>query len=135
MSALRPSFVVPSNGAAGTIYYTLKLSNSGTTCTVPPVAVRGYNASTKAPVGPWSSVISTSTTGAVATHGHAADVNIGVTETANWPAPLCKPATVTTLLVAESQKRSSFQTVNIAVSVCTVTRSLRALSPTLTPGN
>ncbi|MGH7175419.1 MAG: DUF4232 domain-containing protein [Minisyncoccia bacterium] len=131
MTNLHASLTGQGNGTAGTIYYTLKIENASTACTVPPIAVRGYSFSSHSAVGPWSRVDITSSTRATVAHGHAAYVALGVTDTLNYPTALCAPANVTGLLVAASSKRSVTQTVRLAVSVCTTHVSLHTLSPTV----
>ena len=135
MSSLHPSIIGRPNGAAGTIYYAMKLVDGGTSCTVPPIAIRGYNQVSHAFVGQWSYVESTNTRKVVVTHDHAAYVSFGVRETGNYPPAHCKAANVKSLAVAMSQNRSSIQIVRLAVSICTATRSLLTQSPTLTPTN
>lgn len=123
------------NGAAGTDYYALKLVNSGAACTVPPIAVRGYNTATSSYVGPWSRVLVTSHTKTVVALGRAAYVAVGVGVTGNWPTSLCKPANVTALRVVEAGNRALIAALPLRVSVCTVTQSLHTQSPSLRANN
>jgi hypothetical protein len=121
------------NGAAGTDYFALKLVNSGAACTVPPIAVRGFNTSKATYVGPWSRVWVTSHAKTVVAKGHAAYVQVGVGVTGNWPTSLCKPANVTALRVAEAGNRAIIAAVPLRVSVCTITQSLHTQSASLSP--
>jgi Protein of unknown function (DUF4232) len=130
---LNASFSGQPEGAAGTIYYTLKVINHGTECTLPPLAVRGFNTSTKAYVGPWSRVYQTSQSKTSITTGHAAYVPVGVADTGNYPASLCRAASVSALRVALAGNRSVFATVALHTTVCTVTQSLHTQSASLNP--
>jgi hypothetical protein len=121
------------NGAAGTDYYALKLVNSGAACTVPPIAVRGFNASNSTYVGPWSRVWVTSQAKTVVAMGHAAYVSVGVGVTGNWPTSLCKPSNVTALRVVEAGNRAIIAALPLRVSVCTITQSLHTQSASLKP--
>ena len=123
------------NGAAGTDYYTLKVVNSGAACTVPPLAVRGFDTSTATYVGPWSRVWVTSHAKTVVAMGQAAYVPVGVGVTGNWPNSLCKPANVTALRVVEAGNRAIVAALPLRVSVCTITQSLHTQSASLTPTN
>jgi Protein of unknown function (DUF4232) len=130
---LHASFSGQPEGAAGTIYYTLKVVNQGSTCTVPPLAVRGFNTATTAYVGPWSRVYRTSQSKTSIASGHAAYVPVGVAETGNYPAALCRAASVNALRVAVAGNRVVFGTLGIRTTVCTVTQSLHTQSASLNP--
>jgi hypothetical protein len=130
---LHASFSGQPEGAAGTIYYTLKVINRGSTCTLPPLAVRGFNTSTTAYVGPWSRVYRTSQSKIALASGHAAYVPVGVTETGNYPTALCRAASVSALRVAVAGNRQVFGTLGIRTTVCTVTQSLHTQSASLNP--
>jgi hypothetical protein len=130
---LHGSFSGQPEGAAGTIYYTLKVINRGATCTVPPLAVRGFNTATNAYVGPWSRVYRTSQTKTSIAPGHAAYVPVGVAETGNYPSALCKAASVNALRVALAGNRAVFGTLGVRTTVCTVTQSLHTQSASLNP--
>jgi hypothetical protein len=121
------------NGAAGTIYYTLKLVNNGPECTVAPVVARGFNTASSAYVGPWSHVFITSATKTVVTNGGAAYVPLGVGETGNWPIALCRPSNVNAIRVALAGNRTVIGAVALRTSVCTVTQSLHTQSASLSP--
>jgi hypothetical protein len=120
-------------GAAGTIYYTLKLLNNGPECTVAPVTARGFNPATSGYVGPWSSVFITSQTKTVVTTGHAAYVPLGIGQSENWPVSLCRAANVGTLRVALAGNHSVIGAVALRTSVCTVTKSMHTQSASLSP--
>jgi hypothetical protein len=120
-------------GAAGTIYYTLKVLNQGSTCTVPPLAVRGFTTATATYVGPWSRVYRTSSSKTSIASGHAAYVPVGVAETGNYPSSLCHAASVSALRVAVAGNRTVFGTVALHTTVCTATQSLHTQSATLNP--
>ncbi len=122
-----------SNGAAGTIYYTLKLMNNGPECTVAPIIARGFNTSTSKYVGPWSSTYVTNATKTVVTTGRAAYVPLGIGETANWPVSLCRPANVNAIRVALAGNHSLIGAVALRTSVCTVTRNMHTQSASLSP--
>jgi hypothetical protein len=130
---LHASFFGQPEGAAGTIYFTLKVVNRGPECTLPPVAVRGFNTSTAAFVGPWSRVYDTSGTKTDIATGHAAYVPVGVAQTANYPSSLCRAARVNGLRVAEAGNRATIGTVPLHETVCTVTQSLHTQSASLSP--
>jgi hypothetical protein len=130
---LRASFSGQPEGAAGTIYYTLKVINRGTECTVPPLAVRGFNTATAAYVGPWSRVYRTSQTKTAIAPGHAAYVPVGVAETGNYPSALCRAASISALRVALAGNRSVFGTLRVRTTVCTATQSLHTQSASLNP--
>jgi hypothetical protein len=121
------------NGAAGTIYYTLKLLNNGPECTVAPVVARGFNTTSSGYVGPWSHAYITNQAKTVVTTGHAAYVPLGVGQTANWPVSLCRPANVNALRVALAGNRSVIGAVALRTSVCTVTQSMHTQSASLNP--
>jgi hypothetical protein len=121
------------NGAAGTIYYTLKLVNNGPECTVAPVVARGFNTSTSGYVGPWSHAYITSQTKTVVTSGRAAYVPLGVGDTANWPGSLCRASNVNAIRVALAGNHSLIGAVALRTSVCTVTQSLHTQSASLNP--
>ncbi len=130
---LRGSFSGQPNGAAGTIYYTIKVVNAGTECTVPPLVVRGFNTVTTAYVGPWSRVYRTSQNKIALAPGHAAYVPVGVADTANYPGALCRAASVNAMRVALAGNRSVFATLGLRTTVCTVTQSLHTQSASLSP--
>jgi hypothetical protein len=132
-SNLHASFSGQPEGAAGTIYYTLKVLNNGSTCTVPPLVVRGFNTASAAFVGPWSRVYQTSQTKTSIANGHAAYVPVGVAETGNYPTSLCRAASVSALRVAVAGNRKVFGAVPIRTTVCTVTQSLHTQSASLNP--
>lgn len=118
-------------GAAGTIYFTLKLLNNGPECTVAPVAARGFNTTRSAYVGPWSNVFITSQTKTVVTTGRAAYVPLGIGETANWPTSLCRAASVNAIRVALAGNHSLIGAVVLRTTVCTVTKSMHTQSASL----
>jgi hypothetical protein len=130
---LHASFSGQPEGAAGTIYYTLKVINQGSECTVPPLVVRGFNTATAAYVGPWSRVYRTSQSTTALAAGHAAYVPVGVADTANYPLALCHAASVSALRVALAGNRVVFGTVGLRTTVCTTTQSLHTQSATLNP--
>jgi hypothetical protein len=132
-SNLHASFSGQPEGAAGTVYYVVKVLNHGTECTLPPLAVRGFNTSTAAYVGPWSRVFRTSQIKTSIIAGHAAYVPVGVAETLNYPPALCRAANVNALRVAIAGNRSVIGTVALRVTVCTVTQSLHTQSASLHP--
>ena len=121
------------NGAAGTDYYELKLVDNGAACSVPPIAVRGFDTSNASFVGPWSRVYRTSHATTVVTTGHAAYVPVGVGVTGNWPTSLCEPANVTALRVVEAGNRAVIATLPLRLSVCTITQSLHTQSASHNP--
>lgn len=131
--SLRASFSGQPEGAAGTIYYTLKVVNQGTECTVPPFAVRGFNSATSAYVGPWSKVYRTSQTKTAIARGHAAYVPVGAADTENYPSSLCRAASVNALRVAVAGNRTVVGTLTFRTTVCTVTQSLHTQSASLSP--
>jgi len=120
-------------GAAGTIYYTLKLVNNGPECTIAPVVARGFNTTSTGYVGPWSHVYITSQTKTVVTSGQAAYVPLGIGDTANWPGSLCRASNVNAVRVALAGNRSLIGAVPIRTTVCTVTQSLHTQSASLSP--
>jgi hypothetical protein len=120
-------------GAAGTIYFTLRLLNNGPECTVAPVAARGYNTTSHGYVGPWSNVFITSHTKTVVTTGRAAYVPLGVGQTANWPTSLCRAARVNAVRVALAGNHSLIGAVTLRDTVCTVTKSMHTQSASLSP--
>jgi hypothetical protein len=120
-------------GAAGTIYYTLKLLSNGPACTVAPVAARGFNTTTARYVGPWSSVFITSHTKTVLTSGRAAYVPLGIGQSVNWPTSLCRAANVSAIRVALAGNHSVIGAVALRTSVCTVTKSMHTQSASLNP--
>jgi hypothetical protein len=130
---LHTSFSGQPEGAAGTIYYTLKVVNQGSTCTVPPLVVRGFNTATTAYVGPWSRVYRTSQSKSSIAPGHAAYVPVGVAETGNYPTALCRAASVNALRVAVAGNRVVIGTLGIRTTVCTATQSLHTQSASLHP--
>ena len=121
------------NGAAGTIYYTLKLLNTGPECTVAPVVARGFNTSSAHYAGPWSRTYPTSQSKTVVTNGRAAYVPLGIGDSANWPASLCRPANVNAIRVALAGNHSVIGTVALRTSVCTITQSMHTQSASLNP--
>jgi hypothetical protein len=121
------------NGAAGTIYYTLKLVNNGPECTVAPLVARGFNTTTSGYVGPWSHAYITSQTKTVVTSGRAAYVPLGVGDTANWPVSLCRASNVNAVRVALAGNHSLIGAVALRTSVCTVTQSMHTQSASLSP--
>ena len=118
-------------GAAGTIYFTLKLLNNGPACTVAPVAARGFLTTSANYVGPWSNVFITSQTKTVVTTGHAAYVPLGVADTENFPTSLCRAKSVNAIRIALAGNHSLIGAVAIHSTVCTVTRSLHTQSASL----
>ena len=132
-SHLHVSLTGQPEGAAGTIYYTLKLVNNGAACTVAPVIARGFNTTSVSYVGPWSHVYLTSQSKAVVTSGHAAYVPLGIGDTANWPGSLCRAANVNAVRVAIAGNRALIGAVPIRTTVCTVTKSMHTQSPSLNP--
>ena len=130
---LHASFSGQPNGAAGTIYYTLKVVNQGSQCTLPPLVVRGFNTATSKYVGPWSRVYRTSQIKIVVASGHPAYVPVGVADTANYPGVLCHAASVSALRVALAGNRSVFGSPALRTTVCTSTQSLHTQSATLNP--
>lgn len=131
--SLRASFSGQPEGAAGTNYYTLKVINQGTECTVPPLAVRGFNTATSAYIGPWSKVYRTSQTKTAIASGRAAYVPVGVADTENYPSSLCRAKSVSALRVAVAGNRTVFGTLPIRTTVCTITQSLHTQSASLSP--
>lgn len=123
------------NGAAGTIYYSLKLLNNGPECTVAPVVARGYNTATSRYVGPWSSTYVSNRTKTVVTTGRAAYVPLGIGESGNWPPSLCRPANVNALRVALAGNHSVIGAVALRTSVCTIIQSMHTESASLKPNN
>jgi len=121
------------NGAAGTIYYTLKLLNNGPECTVAPVTARGFNPTTSRYVGPWSNVYITAHAATVVTAGRAAYVPLGIGESVNWPTSLCRAANVNTIRVALAGNHSLIGAVALRTSICTVTKSMHTQSASLNP--
>jgi hypothetical protein len=121
------------NGAAGTIYYTLKLVNSGPECTVAPLVARGFNTASSRYAGPWSRIDITSKTKTVITSGRAAYVPLGIGQSANWPVALCRPAHVSAIRVALAGNHSVIGAVALATSVCTITQSMHTQSASLNP--
>jgi len=132
-SHLQVSLSGEPNGAAGTIYYTLKLLNNGPECTVAPVTARGFDATTSGYVGPWSSVFITDQTKTVVTTGQAAYVPLGIGQSVNWPVTLCRAANVKTIRVALAGNHSLIGAVALRTSVCTVTKSMHTQSASLNP--
>ena len=120
-------------GAAGTIYFTLKLLNNGPECTVAPVAARGFNTTRSTYVGPWSKVFITSQTKTVVTTGRAAYVPLGIGQSANWPPSLCRAASVNAVRVALAGNHSLIGAVGLRTTVCTVTKSMHTQSASLSP--
>jgi hypothetical protein len=120
-------------GAAGTIYYTLKLVNNGPECTVAPVVARGFNTTSSGYVGPWSHAYITSQSKTILTSGRAAYVPLGVGDTANWPVSLCRASNVNALRVALAGNHSLIGAVALRTSVCTVTQSMHTQSASLNP--
>lgn len=121
------------NGAAGTIYYTLKLLNTGPECTVAPVVARGFNTTSARYAGPWSRTYVTSQSKTVVTNGRAAYVPLGIGDSANWPTSLCRPANVNAIRVALAGNHSVIGTVALRTSVCTITHSMHTQSASLNP--
>jgi hypothetical protein len=132
-SHLHVSLSGQAQGAAGTIYYTLKLLNNGPECTVAPVVARGFNTTSSSYAGPWSRYYVASKTKTVLTTGRAAYVPLGVGETANWPAALCQPASVNAIRVALAGNHSLIGTVVLRTTVCTVTKNMHTQSASLNP--
>lgn len=130
---LHASFSGQPNGAAGTIYYTLKVINQGSECALPPLVVRGFNTATTAYVGPWSRVYRTSQSKTALAAGHPAYVPVGVAETGNYPSALCRAASVSALRVAVAGNRVVFGTLALRTTVCTATQSLHTQSASLNP--
>lgn len=130
---LHASFWGQPNGAAGTIYYTMKLINQGPACTLPPLAVRGFNSATASYVGPWSRVYRTSASPTALAAGRAAYVPVGVADTANYPSNLCRAARVSALRVALAGNRRLVGTLALGTTVCTITQSLHTQSASLSP--
>jgi hypothetical protein len=120
-------------GAAGTIYYTLKLVNDGPECTVAPVTARGFNTTGHGYVGPWSNVFITSQTKTVVTAGRAAYVPLGIGDTANWPTSLCRAASVNAVRVALAGNHALIGAVTLRTTVCTITKSMHTQSASLSP--
>jgi hypothetical protein len=120
-------------GAAGTIYYTLKLVNNGPECTVAPVVARGFNTTGSGYVGPWSHAYITSQSKTILTSGRVAYVPLGVGDTANWPVSLCRASNVNALRVALAGNHSLIGAVALRTSVCTVTQSMHTQSASLNP--
>lgn len=121
------------NGAAGTIYYTLKLVNNGPECTVAPVVARGFNTTSARYAGPWSRTYVTSQTKTVVTTGRAAYVPLGIGQSVNWPVSLCHPANVNAIRVALAGNHSVIGAVALRTSVCTTTQSMHTQSASLNP--
>jgi hypothetical protein len=121
------------NGAAGTIYYTLKLMNNGLECTIAPVVARGFNTKSSRYAGPWSRTYVTSHTKTVLTTGRAAYVPLGIGQSANWPTSLCRPANVNAIRVALAGNHSVIGAVALRTSVCTITQSMHTQSASLNP--
>lgn len=121
------------NGAAGTIYYTLKLLNTGPECTAAPVIARGFNTATSRYAGPWSRTFATSPTKVVLTNGRAAYVPLGIGDSANWPVSLCRPVNVNAIRVALAGNHSVIGAVALRTSVCTITQSMHTQSASLNP--
>jgi hypothetical protein len=132
-SHLHVSLTGEPQGAAGTFYYTLKLVNNGSACTVAPVVARGFNTTSASYVGPWSHVYITSQTKTVVASGHAAYVPLGIGDTANWPGSLCRAANVNAVRVALAGNHSLIGAVPIRTTVCTVTKSMHTQSASLNP--
>ncbi len=130
---LHASFWGQPNGAAGTIYFTLKVVNAGSQCALAPLVVRGYNATTSAYVGPWSRVYRTSQGTTTLAAGHPAYVPVGVADTANYPNTLCHAASINALRVAIAGNRAVFATLGVRTTVCTTTQSLHTQSASLNP--
>jgi hypothetical protein len=130
---LHSSFFGQPNGAAGTIYYTLKLVNQGSPCTLPPLVVRGFNSSTSRYIGPWSRVYRTSQTKTTLATGHPAYVPVGVADTANYPSSLCRAASINALRVAIAGNHAVVGTSALRTTVCTTTQSLHTQSASLNP--
>jgi hypothetical protein len=121
------------NGAAGTIYYTLKLLNSGPQCTVAPIVARGWNTATSSYAGPWSRTYVTSHTTTVVTTGRAAYVPLGIGQSVNWPVTLCRAANVNAIRVALAGNHAVIGAVALRTSVCTITQSMHTQSASLSP--
>jgi len=121
------------NGAAGTIYYTLKLVNNGPQCTVAPVVARGFNTTSSSYAGPWSRTYVTSQTKTILTSGRAAYVPLGIGQSVNWPVALCRPANVNAIRVALAGNHSVIGAVALRTSVCTITQSMHTQSASLNP--
>jgi hypothetical protein len=119
------------NGAAGTIYYTLKFLNSGPECIVAPVVARGFNTATSRYAGPWSRTYVTSQSKTVVTTGRAAYVPLGIGESGNWPTSLCRPANVNAIRVALAGNHALIGAVALRTSVCTITQSMHTQSASL----
>jgi hypothetical protein len=118
-------------GAAGTIYYTLKLVNNGPECTVAPVVARGFNTTSSGYVGPWSHAYITSQSKTVLTSGRAAYVPLGIGDSLNWPVSLCRAQNVNALRVALAGNHALIGAVALRTSVCTVTQSMHTQSASL----
>jgi hypothetical protein len=121
------------NGAAGTIYYTLKLMNNGPECTVAPVVARGFSTASSRYVGPWSRFYVANHTKTVVTTGRAAYVPLGIGESVNWPTSLCRPANVNAIRVALAGNHSVIGAVALRTSVCTITQNMHTQSASLNP--
>jgi hypothetical protein len=121
------------NGAAGTIYYTLKLVNNGPECTVAPVVARGFNTTSSSYAGPWSRTYVTSHTKTVLTTGRAAYVPLGIGQSVNWPTSLCRPENVNAIRVALAGNHSVIGAVVLHTSVCTTTQNMHTQSASLNP--
>jgi hypothetical protein len=121
------------NGAAGTIYYTLKLMNNGPECTVAPLVARGFNTAASSYAGPWSRTYVTSQSKTVVTTGRAAYVPLGIGQSVNWPRSLCRPANVNAIRVALAGNHSVIGAVALRTSVCTITQSMHTQSASLNP--
>ena len=132
-SHLHVSLTGLSNGAAGTIYYTLKLVNNGPECTVAPVVARGYNTTSSSYAGPWSRTYVTSHAKTVLTTARAAYVPLGIGQSVNWPTSLCRPANVNAIRVALAGNHSVIGAVALRTSVCTITQSMHTQSASLKP--
>ena len=130
---LRVSLSGQPQGAAGTIYFTLRLLNNGPECTVAPVAARGFNTTSHRYVGPWSNVFITNQSKTVVTTGRSAYVPLGIGQTANWPTSLCRAASVNAIRVALAGNHSLIGAVVLRDTVCTVTRSMHTQSASLSP--
>src|SRR5580692_5343764 len=132
-SHLHVSLTGLSNGAAGTIYYTLKLVNNGPECTVAPVVARGFNTTSSSYAGPWSRTYVTSKTKVALTSGRAAYVPLGIGQSVNWPTSLCRAANVNAIRVALAGNHSVIGAVALRTSVCTITQSMHTQSASLNP--
>ena len=107
-----------SNGAAGTVYFTLKIVNhSSSSCTLKgvPAAQSGFVAYSMHPwvaVGPRASATSIAGRGGtvVLRPGKVASVDFGVTNAGNYPTSKCAPKSVSTV-------RITFTTVTPSVSL------------------